>query len=189
VKRLRQYSEEKEVIRELVSRTDYGADTIYVEIGTREGKSLKAAIDGNDHMQIISVDIHQFKKTKSIFANNNVRFIEGDSHKVYKQLKHEGIKFSSIFIDGNHEERYVHRDINDYWNLWDGNGFFGGHDFTKRRGYGVIPAVKEFFGIDNIAKVNRRWKTRGGVLHVCHTVWFFILDENLSYYDEYLKDL
>lgn len=189
MKRLKSYSEEKAVIRELVKRSDYLEKDVYVEVGTREGKSLKAAVDGNDKMQIISIDKHQLPQTKKKFAKNNVRFIEMDSHRAYKQLKHEGVQFSSIFIDGNHEHHYVQRDINDYWRLWNGQGFFGGHDFTKRRGYGVIPAVCEFFEIKDIARINRRWKVKEGVLHVAHTVWFFIKNDYIQTYGTYLKQL
>lgn len=189
MKELKGYSEEKTVIRELLMLSEFTEEDIYVEVGTREGKSLLAAVDGNDKMQIISIDKHQLKPTKARFASRGIRFIEADSHKAYKQLRNEGVEISSIFIDGNHEQHYVQRDIIDYWKLWNGKGFFGGHDFTKRKGYGVIQAVREFFGIDTMAKVNRRWKVKGGVLHVCHTVWFFIKNEELSKYRPYLRKL
>jgi hypothetical protein len=59
-----------------------------------------------------------------------------------------------VYIDGNHAEDFVRRDIQEYWPLIKINGILGGHDFYngfQSEHDGVISAVIEFASKRNLS--------------------------------------
>jgi len=181
-------SAEKEHITNLLKLSEFTEEDTYLEIGTRWGQSLYAATTANDRMKIISVDVHQLPETRKFFGDR-VQFMEFKSDQACRRLISHGTKISAAFIDGDHSYEWAKKDTKACLKMFNGRGFIAGHDFTKRKGYGVMPAVAEVFGIDEIARINRRWKVKGGELHVMHTVWVFVSDEAMPKYKDYLDTL
>jgi len=151
---------------------------VYAEIGTEYGKSLEAAVKAKPG-RIIAIDPGHKSKTMKRFPD--VEYLHMTSDRAVKHLKHNGIKPSGIYIDGDHRYPTVGRDIRHYWELWDHSGFFGGHDFliNKYKKFYVVQAVTNFFGIKDTFKIDRRYKCRDGVLHIIGKIWFYI--ENKAY--------
>jgi hypothetical protein len=52
-----------------------------------------------------------------------------------------------VYIDGNHQEKFVTEDIDNYWPLLSNGGVIGGHDYYngfQREHDGVVKAVTSF---------------------------------------------
>ena len=49
-----------------------------------------------------------------------------------------------VYIDADHTEKYVSKDIKYWWPKIKTNGILCGDDYIQRRDYGVIPAVNTF---------------------------------------------
>lgn len=182
---------DKEIMSDLVKLTGMMKDDIYLEIGTARGKSFTAVYDKNPDIQMVSIDpAHKPDYLKQYNNNPRVVIMKNKSNKAIKHLKGQGIEASVVYIDGDHTYKWVEKDIWSTWEIWNGKGFLGGHDYTRARekGWGVIEAVREFFHIKNDCRIDRRFKTRDGVLHISDTFWFFILDEQMHKYEDYLKE-
>jgi hypothetical protein len=91
--------------------------TSYLEIGTREGDSLKAVLSHNPIKNIVISDIwggnyggssrgnhdHISDMLKSLNYNNDVKFLDGDSKKTIPTLSNEYNNFFDlILVDGDH---------------------------------------------------------------------------------------
>ena len=76
---------------------------------------------------------------------NKVDFIEKFSSDALKDIPN----LDFIYIDGNHDYKYVKEDIENYWGKIKKNGIMAGHDFNSDYP-GVIKAVAEFCAKKNL---------------------------------------
>lgn len=181
-------SAEKDHVAQLIKLSQFTEDDTYLEIGTRWGQSLYAARQANEKMKVISVDVHQLPEVREFFGES-VKFMEFKSDAACRRLQAHGTEISACFIDGDHSEHWAAKDIKNCMKMFNGSGFVAGHDFTKRKGYGVMKAVADYYGIDEIARIDRRWDVEGGELHVMHTVWVYIPTSSMPKYEHYLSTL
>lgn len=183
---------DKVIMANLVNLSGLTKDDYYLEIGTCRGKSLTAIHQWNKKVKIISIDPAPKKDCWRHYKGDpRVRIMKQKSSDAFKVLRSEGVKPSCVYIDGDHSKKWALHDIRHYWEIWDGKGFFGGHDYTRARekGWGVMEAVREYFELPNDCVINRRFRVKTGVMHICDTFWFYIHDEQMTKYKEYLDDL
>lgn len=99
-----------------------------------------ASIDFDRAMQYM-LNLLEKHKARTILIRQN-------SDTAYQLLK--GIQLDFVYIDGNHTDPYVSRDIENYWNVVKPGGILGGHDYTlpstKDYKYDVHSAVDNFVG-------------------------------------------
>jgi hypothetical protein len=83
----------------------------------------------------------------SPFKCNLVKAFSVDAAKTFPD---ESLDF--IYIDGNHEYKFVAEDLNAWYKKIRLGGIIAGHDYISRRGmnFGVIEAVKEFTKANNV---------------------------------------
>jgi len=89
-------------------------------------------------------DIEDEAYAKLIRYNNKIEWIIKKSSDAINDIKE---KVDFVYIDGNHEYKYVKKDIEDYWKLVKEGGVLGGDDFFNgmdNQHDGVINAVIEF---------------------------------------------
>lgn len=130
---------------------------IAVEIGVYRGENSKSILKTLNINKIYLIDPYQkykdyekgdfyeiIEKTKRIAIekldefNNKIEWIFDYSHEAIKKIKS---RVDFIYIDGNHEYKYVKQDLEDYWRILNKDGIISGHDID---GSGVIKAVLEF---------------------------------------------
>lgn len=183
---------DKEIMKDLVNLSGLTDNEYYCEIGTCTGKSLTAVYEHNPSIKLISIDpqpkpfVVKFYKDKK-----NVRLMKLKSSDAGKKLAKEGKKLSCVYIDGDHTYKWAAHDIKRFWPLWDGKGFFGGHDYVRRpeKRWGVREAVREHFGIENDCRINRRFNVLDGVLHMADVFWFYIRNDQMDKFKSYLRKL
>jgi len=94
--------------------------------------------------------------------NEKLVWINEKSSIAFNNIKDNELDF--VYLDGNHNYKYVLEDITLYWPKLKNGGFMAGHDFIPRFP-GVIQAVGEVFGMDyetacsNDRKYNVDWWT------------------------------
>ena len=166
-----------DIYTEMVNK--FQDESLFVEIGSHFGKSAsymaveianskkKIKFDCIDSWMadIWGIDGWKNKNTKDknlneIFYNNFLKNIEsvknyinsirGWSYDVVNQYDNESIDF--LFIDSCHEYESVKKEIEDWYPKVKLNGIIAGHDYTHNQP-GVIKAVNEFFGENNIKKI------------------------------------
>lgn len=59
-----------------------------------------------------------------------------------------------IYIDGNHDEKYVSNDIRNYWPKLKSGGYMAGDDWTMG---GVAEALRKSFDPQYVNKIGRNW--------------------------------
>lgn len=178
---------EREVVANLVKCS--GGDN-FLEIGTKDGDLVRDVLSLSPECKVTTVDCSPSKKFYNAFGDDSrVKLVKFMSDAAYRRMSSHGDKFSNIYIDADHSYKWVKHDIKNYWNLWDHEGFFGGHDFIKKKQpkYGVIDAVVEFFGIPNWRAINRLWQVRNGTIFVSGTNWIYT--ENMILFKDYLTKL
>lgn len=174
---------ERRVIAELVMESVHDS---YLEVGSLDGDLVRDVLEINPQAKVVSVDVAHTKVFHKRFGSDNrVEIVKARSDKAAKRLADR--VFPNIYIDANHTYKWVKKDIETYWKLWDGMGFFGGHDFVKNKPkkYGVIQAVTEFFEIPNFRAVHRIWDVKDGKLFISGTNWVFVREWGL--FEEYVE--
>ena len=185
-------SYEKQYLAKMVGATEYDEDGWHVEIGSKDGHSIYAAAQAHPSVRIYSVDPAHTAIFKKTFGKDpRVKAIKGTSKVGYKKIKADGSKIQSVFIDGGHTKPWVKYDIGHFSRLWDGSGFFCGHDFArdKKKNWGIIPAVCEYYGIENYKKIKRMWEVKDGILFVAGTFWCYFRNEQMSVYGSVIQEL
>jgi len=159
---------------------------IGVEIGVGAGQNSKKILENLDIEKLYLIDswtkyadyVKELKNTnnyslkttdgKRIAENNlkpwNKKLVWTDeiSSIAVNDIEDEELDF--VYIDGNHNYKYVLEDITLYWPKLKNSGLMAGHDF-KPKFPGVIQAVGEVFGMDyetacsNDRKYNVDWWT------------------------------
>jgi len=159
---------------------------IGAEIGVGAGQNAKKILENLDIKKLYLIDlwtrfseyVKELKDTRNYslkttngkqiaeknLAKWNTRLVWTDekSADAIEFIENEELDF--VYIDGNHNYKYVLEDINLYWTKLKVGGLMAGHDF-KPKFPGVIQAVVEKFGVNfetacsNDRKYNVDWWT------------------------------
>ena len=78
------------------------------------------------------------------------------SDEAVKSFKADGITVDVVYIDGNHNEKYITSDVENYYPLVELGGLFAGHDYNLPQ---VKKVVNDRFGLDrvNVFREERIW--------------------------------
>ena len=79
------------------------------------------------------------KRLKKNISRNQVEILKNDFEEAFSKL--ENIKFDFIYIDGNHQYKFVKYDIENYYKLLNKSGYLIGDDYRIRW---VQKAVHDF---------------------------------------------
>jgi predicted O-methyltransferase YrrM len=154
-----------------------------MEIGTWKGDNAKSILKELNINNLILVDPYKwydgferkhgriydtinmdklYLKVKRIFEDyENVRVIRDKSSELNRN--EIGDKFDFIYIDGNHEYKFVKEDIIKFYDFVRKGGILAGHDFTYSTSNGaIIDAVTEFL------------KDKNNKLYVMGSDWWII---------------
>jgi len=153
------------VYTDMVNRFQEGSH--FVEIGSWLGKSTsymaveiansfkKIKFDAIDTWE--SIGIYEIEKDPyNKFLNNikpvgnYINPIRGKSEEISKNYEDNSLDF--IFIDADHEYSSVKKDIECWYPKLKNGGYIGGHDYFENY-QGLMKAVDEFFGAENITKI------------------------------------
>jgi len=84
----------------------------------------------------------RYVSVKEMFANHiDVHILRSYSHAAATLFKDQSLDW--VYVDANHEYKWVKRDIEAWLPKIKPGGFMGGHDYMEYRGFGVIHAVAE----------------------------------------------
>jgi hypothetical protein len=142
-----------------------------IEIGSYAGESTK--IFAEEFKEVVSIDpfINDYDENditcqymdltkvydtfmQSISGYENIKHIRKTSDDAYFDLKNE--KFDFIYIDGMHTYDQVSKDIDNYKNLINYDGFLGGHDYHPVW-QGVVDAINENVGTPDATFSDTSW--------------------------------
>jgi len=116
----------------------------YLEIGVREGDSLKAVLFGHSFItKLVLCDTwggkyggsgrgghkHIEKFLNNIRYDGEVKFLDGDSKYMIPTLDD---KFDLILVDGDHSYEGAYTDLNNTWKLLEEGGFLVFDDITHK---------------------------------------------------------
>jgi hypothetical protein len=152
----------------------------YLEIGTREGDSLKRVIVNNPYLiDIVVSDMwgdhyggtsrgshsHISDLLSEINYNNSITFLDGDSKKTIPTLLDKYINsFDLILVDGDHSYHGGMTDLINVFPLCKSNGFILFHDIYHVKHKYLDKCFDEFTNkyqdqIQNIIKMTEPWGT------------------------------
>lgn len=131
-----------------------------IEIGIDKGYNAKDILNKLNISKIYLVDPYESyeeygRKEKQVLVSEKIAkkelfpyrkkivWIKDYSDNAVKKIKE---KIDFIYIDGNHDYKYVLSDLNNYWPLVKKGGIFAGHDINFE---GVAKAVCEFVKDNN----------------------------------------
>jgi predicted O-methyltransferase YrrM len=126
---------------------------IYLEIGVHNGTSMSYALQGNNHVKAIGIDL--FESTINLYKKDNLKmnrtrdnilksnnnesdviFIKGDSRHIstIKKLEEQldGNEIDLFFIDGDHTYNGVKNDFDNYVNLVKKGGLIVFDDYGSK---------------------------------------------------------
>lgn len=127
----------------------------YLEIGVREGDSLRAVLDGYFPFKITLCDTwgssfggsgrgdhkHIEKLLEEEQYNFLVKFLDGDSKYMIPTLNEE---FDLILVDGDHSYKGAYRDLKQTWRLLKKGGLLVFDDVTHRAHTYLYECVMSF---------------------------------------------
>lgn len=139
---------------------------IFLEIGVWQGKSIaylaEKIEEAGTNVILFGIDTFQgtgdnmmkeagmnsdqlyIKYCQNTAQFGNIKTYRGHSHNLPEMFADE--YFDVIFIDGDHSYEAVKKDIELWYPKVKPGGIIAGHDYTEEYGYGVVKAVKEYFG-------------------------------------------
>jgi predicted O-methyltransferase YrrM len=130
------------------------------EIGAKEGGTSAHLVKYCPQIhELVAIDLLE-PKPKYI-ARPQIRFVRGYSDAVASQFEDES--FDLVFIDADHTEEWVSRDLAAWVPKVKRGGVVSGHDYGSRNWPGVKVAVDRFFaGSPHPIRTdaNRVWWTR-----------------------------
>jgi len=88
-------------------------------------------------------DLHDFVKLRMSFYDNRFELVRKLSHECSDMFENESLDF--VYIDGNHYEEYVKRDIEIWWDKVKKGGILSGHDYNHPSFPYVTTSVNDFF--------------------------------------------
>lgn len=124
------------------------------EIGVKVGKNAKNILDNLSIKKLYLIDPFQNKtwkeasKKKLFNYSDKIKWLNFYSFDAVKYIKDNELDF--IYIDGDHRYEGVKNDIKNYYSKVKIGGLIAGHDYDKRRDFGIVQAVNEFFNKKNI---------------------------------------
>lgn len=112
----------------LISLSEFYKPESYLEIGTREGDSLKAVLFGHRPFYLVICDTwgsqyggsgrgnhkHIDKILETIRYKGIVKYLDGDSKYMIPTLNEE---FDLILVDGDHSDKGAYKDLVNVWRL------------------------------------------------------------------------
>ena len=149
------------------------------EIGVKDGRHAQLILETLDISKLYLIDTwdsfptytKRYVRSKKGLSFINCKsklskwrdktvFINDFSENAHRLIQDGTLDF--VYVDANHENVYVKKDIELYWPKLKAGGLMAGHDYIEKW-QGVIDAVTEFFGnnfeISNTGekKFNREW--------------------------------
>lgn len=122
--------------------------TIGAEIGTEQGLYAKVLLDANPGLKLYGIDSWTvydgyrdrmrkskmegfYEQTKELLKGYDCELIKDWSMEAVKKFANESLDF--VYIDGNHEFRYVAEDIAEWSKKVRPGGIISGHDYVRGR--------------------------------------------------------
>lgn len=133
------------------------------EIGVRSGQTTAHLLTYCPQIElVIAVDLVAPPPGRdSISRLDKVRFLRGYSDACAKEVNDASLDL--VFIDADHSEEWVRRDLEAWMPKLKAGGVMAGHDYGSRHFPGVKNAVDRYFSIAGLAvrkEANRVWWTR-----------------------------
>lgn len=133
--------------RELAWIAEYASrSTLYLEIGSYNGRSAKVAMLANPSLRMICLDTWDDGNLPTFQANlateikdSRLIFVQGSSQQTIKKVYTVGL--DACFIDGGHEEHLVIADINNVLPRMKKGSLMAGHDFYPKENNDVSRGV------------------------------------------------
>ena len=145
----------------------------YLEIGAYGGASAILMLHNEKVEKVFSIDIGHPIKEKAVlknvsdfFKDDRYNYIVGDSanNKVKESLLSKTKEVDILFIDGNHEYKYVLKDFENYSPVVSKGGFIVFDDYNCNICTEVKPAVNEI-----VKKINEEdFRIIGTLKNVCN---------------------
>jgi predicted O-methyltransferase YrrM len=131
------------------------------EIGAAAGNTSAHLVRYCPQIQeLVAIDLHE-PVADFIAGVPNIRFVRGYSDEVARRFENES--FDLVFIDADHTEEWVSRDLAAWMPKVKRGGVIAGHDYGSRNWPGVRIAVDRFFaGHPHPIRIeaNKVWWTR-----------------------------
>ncbi len=137
----------------------FGCSTIYMAVEIiNSGKQIKFDSidkwDFNWNLDNVSVNVYEEYLKNIEPIKHIINPIRGFSKEIVKNYEDSSLDF--IFIDADHEYEGIKNDITWWYPKLKQNGIIAGHDYIEAFP-GVIKAVDEFFGKENIIRNGSSW--------------------------------
>lgn len=135
----------------LVNKVEHINPKVILEIGVNTGATLGfwdhiiGKSKGVAYPILIGIDIRNNMKWNTKKSKNNIKLLIADSNKketvdiVKNILQNRHVDF--LYIDGNHSEKYVTSDFQNYSKFVRKGGIIAFHDINNKR----YPGVKQFW--------------------------------------------
>lgn len=136
------------VIVEIGTELGYNALSMFQELSVKKMYLIDPYEDYKMDGGLQKIGEDQLKKAKKVLLTHKdkIAFIRKYSDKAIDDIPDE---VDAIYVDGNHDEEYVTRDLKNYYNKVKKGGVFGGHDFSANY-IGVCKAVIKFTEKNNL---------------------------------------
>jgi len=132
-----------DVLTRIIREHGYG---VGAEIGILRGRMLNELLTDNPDLRMYAVDIEITPEAERVFRFHRARVIplRGDSVEMAAEVMDGMLDFA--FIDADHSEDAVSRDIAAWLPKVRSGGILTGHDYDNPLHVGVKPAVDAEFG-------------------------------------------
>jgi len=133
------------------------------ELGSYVGESAELfakrfnevnAIDSFEAKDINNIEYESYFD-KRVSKYTNIKKIKGYSNKIHNLFEDESLDF--VYIDANHEYKWVSSDIVLWFPKVKKGGWIGGHDYVRDISPGVVKAVLEKFGNIDVLFDDSSW--------------------------------
>lgn len=102
-----------------------------------------------EYLDYHGIDLHQkYEEAVIRLKPYNCEIIKAYSMDAVKRFADESLDF--VYIDAAHDYNHVYEDVREWHKKVRPGGIMAGHDFGKRRRYGVVKAVTEWMAKKNI---------------------------------------
>src|SRR3990167_3431086 len=121
----------------------YNSINILKELNVKSFTSIDPYISDGEYQEEINQWLdkakqYAFRNIMKYKSNTKLTFIYKKAEEAHKDLDDD---FDFIYIDGDHSEKEVYKDISNYWGKIKEGGILAGHDFNLE---GVSRAVYKF---------------------------------------------
>jgi cephalosporin hydroxylase len=164
------------IYQKAIERVEENTPAHFVELGVWFGQSMCFAgieiINSGKNIKLDGIDCFlqgDQPKPENLFdeiryseakrytepVKSVVNLVVGDTHEIKDQYEDESLDF--VYIDANHSYDGVIKDLQDWYPKIKKGGMISGHDYEERPWPGLVKAVDEFFGKENIEIDPRSW--------------------------------